>query len=61
MIVTLTLKHSDVLDQIDEQTNGDEVEIARIRKLARKYVEFDEYVYLELDTDTGKAVVREVG
>lgn len=60
MKFTLTFKHPDVLDQIDEQTNGDEVEIARARKLARTFVEYDEYVYIDVDTNKGTATVRRV-
>lgn len=62
MKFTLTFKHPDVLDQIDEQFEGDDRDTDRdaARSLAGKFLEYDEYIYIEFDTETGEARVKPV-
>jgi len=58
MVYTLTFKMPDVLDQIDEQVDNEEDrEIAKV--VARKFVSYDEYATIEIDTETGTAAVKE--
>ena len=48
----LTFKTPDVLDQIDGPGKS-----SVCIKTAKKFIEYDEYINIEFDTDTGTAVV----
>ena len=56
MKVVLTFKTPDVVDYALEDLSGTEVDA--MRKFAKKFIEYDEYVYIELDTDAGTATVK---
>jgi hypothetical protein len=53
MILNLTFKTPDVADQLEP----DEKEA--MEKWLDKHVEYGEYLYVEVDTDTGKSKVLE--
>jgi len=55
MKVVLSFKTPDVLDDAIEDLSPKEQTM--VKRVARKFVEFDEYVYIEIDTDTGTAIV----
>jgi len=55
MKYTLTFKTPDVLDQISEQLNDVDADEAKL--LARKFVQFGEYLRVELDTEAKTATV----
>lgn len=57
MKFNLCFKMPDVLDQITSQS---ETELTAALKLARKYIEYGEYVRIEFDTETQTATVSKV-
>lgn len=50
MKITLTFKQPDVLDALDDAIDNLE-ERKRIKCIARKWVEYDEYLSVEIDTE----------
>ena len=54
MKIQLTFKTPDVLEDLSESDRG----VAKA--VIAKYVEYDEYVTIELDTETGEATVLPV-
>ena len=59
MIVRLTFKTPDVLYDAICHDEYSEREQNKIRKLAERFIEYDEYLYVELDTDKGTCTVVE--
>lgn len=57
MKFTLSFKTPDVLDQAFENTSSEEQEA--IKKIAKKFIEFGEYICVEFDTETQTATVQE--
>jgi hypothetical protein len=59
MKATLTFKNPDYFEDLgDVQPTA--AERKRLDKLKRKFLEYDEYVVVELDTETGTATVMPV-
>lgn len=58
MKITLTFKTPDVAD--DALEDIDEKHHAKAKAAIAKYVEYDEYVSIEIDINTGKAKVLPV-
>jgi hypothetical protein len=56
--VTLTFKTPDVVDQLDDELDGDELE--EVKGKIKKWVEYGEYVYIDFDLNKNTATVREV-
>lgn len=44
----LTFKTPDVLDQLEELSEN---ELKKVKKILNPFLEYDEYIYLEIDTD----------
>ena len=59
MNVRLTLKTPGLIEDTLEEVEGDEMKDA-VEEMLRKYVKYGEYVYIDVDTETGKATVVEV-
>jgi hypothetical protein len=56
MKMVLTFKTPDVLDQLPD--NDEDAD--KIREIAKKYVEYGEYLSVEIDSDDGTITVLEV-
>ena len=54
--MVLTFKTPDVLDQLPD--NDEDAD--KIREIAKKYVEYGEYLSVEIDSDDGTITVLEV-
>lgn len=50
----LSFKTPDVFDQLEDLSNSDR---AKVEKLAKRFVEWDEYINIEFDTTKGTAKV----
>lgn len=60
MQITLTFKMPDVLDQIRDQVGSDNGQDEAVINTCRKWIKYDEYVYLDVDTKAGTVKVREI-
>ena len=58
MKITLTFKHPDVLDQVDDQIE-DEGYRKQAKAICSQWLEYDEYIRVEVDTDTATCTVVE--
>jgi len=54
---TLSFKTPDVFDHATEGMTQHEA--AKFKSVARKWVTYDEYIYIEIDSDAGTATVLE--
>ena len=59
MYISLTFKMPDVLDQVDDQVE-DKDELKAVKDLCSKWIEYGEYVRLDIDTEAGTCTVQEV-
>jgi len=51
MKVNITFKHPDAVDSSLNCLGVPTKEAAKVRKILSKYVEYDEYIFLEVDTE----------
>lgn len=57
MKVLITFKHPDALDYAREDIK-DSKTLSDFNLIANEYFEYDEYAYIEVDTETGEATLK---
>lgn len=60
MVFVLTFKTPDVLEELEDQFNGEVEDAEQALILAQRFVEHQEYIRIQFDTQTGAATVLPV-
>lgn len=60
MIITLTMKNPDCVEEAVKQALAEnpDAPLGEIRDALEKWVKWDEYITIDIDTDKGTATVR---